>query len=145
MPGAGAVTHGISPAHDLQRKGNFLYPAGRGREHGAHGGVLPLCRVQSLEWSGARQVPRRLQVLRHRLSWKDGENGGEYPTAMELAGRIAATWPQDLRGDVSPFVVCTGGEPLLQLDADLIRELHARGFEVAVETNGPRPAPPGLD
>ncbi len=42
-------------------------------------------------------------------------------------------------------MVCTGGEPLLQLDADLISELHARGFEVAVETNGTRPAPPGLD
>jgi len=75
----------------------------------------------------------------------DGENGGEYGTAGELADRIAAMWSSDsLRASV-PFVVCTGGEPLLQLDEALIGELHERGFHVAVETNGTKPAPSGLD
>src|SRR5574343_374663 len=56
-------------------------------------------------------------------------------------------WPQAADGRLPgrPYVVCTGGEPLLQLDAPLIDALHARGFEVAVETNGTQPAPPGLD
>src|SRR5690606_38180132 len=61
----------------------------------------------------------------------------------ELADHIASFWP-DLNQGI-PYVVCTGGEPLLQLDEPLIAELHQRGFEVAVETNGTLPAPAGLD
>jgi 7-carboxy-7-deazaguanine synthase (Cx14CxxC type) len=72
----------------------------------------------------------------------DGQNGGRY-SAEELAARIAALWPDRAQG--IPYVVCTGGEPLLQLDEPLIRALHAEGFEVAVETNGTFPAPAGLD
>lgn len=75
----------------------------------------------------------------------DGENGGRYRSAAELADNIAAAWPQCSNGTAQPFVVCTGGEPLLQLDETLIRALHARGLQVAVETNGTKPAPPGLD
>ena len=75
----------------------------------------------------------------------DGEKGGSYRSAAELADRIAATWPVQAGDGVPPFVVCTGGEPLLQLDDDLVEALHARGFQVAVETNGTRPAPAGLD
>lgn len=71
----------------------------------------------------------------------DGEGGGKFATAQALADAIARAWP----GGGRPYVVCTGGEPLLQLDAPLIDALHARGFEVAVETNGTQPAPPGLD
>ncbi|ABC33276.1 Organic radical activating enzyme [Hahella chejuensis KCTC 2396] len=72
----------------------------------------------------------------------DGQNGGKFATAEELADHILAFWPpeQDNR-----FVVCTGGEPLLQLDEPLIEAFHARGFEVAVETNGTLPAPAGID
>ncbi len=70
-----------------------------------------------------------------------GPDGGKFATATELADRIASVWP---RGD-RRYVVCTGGEPLLQLDAPLVEALHARGFEVAVETNGTQPAPAGLD
>mgnify|MGYP001114257058 FL=1 len=70
----------------------------------------------------------------------DGKNGGRY-SATELAEKIASLWP----GGGQPYVVCTGGEPLLQLDEPLIEALHARGFEVAVETNGTQPAPAGLD
>lgn len=75
----------------------------------------------------------------------DGKNGGTYRGAAELADKIAAVWPHVSDQSAPPFVVCTGGEPLLQLDQALIRELHARGFQVAVETNGTQPAPTGLD
>lgn len=71
----------------------------------------------------------------------DGPGGGKFATAEALADAIARQWP----GGGRPYVVCTGGEPLLQLDTPLIEALHARGFEVAVETNGTQPAPPGLD
>jgi 7-carboxy-7-deazaguanine synthase (Cx14CxxC type) len=72
----------------------------------------------------------------------DSTEGGRYPDAGALADRIAALWPEDAS---ARFVVCTGGEPLLQLDTPLIASLHARGFEVAVETNGTISPPPGLD
>lgn len=75
----------------------------------------------------------------------DGEKGGKYRSAAELADRIAVTWPVQTGNGVPPFVVCTGGEPLLQLDDYLVEALHARGFQVAVETNGTKPAPAGLD
>jgi len=73
----------------------------------------------------------------------DGQGGGKFATADELAAAIASRWPQGQAG--KPYVVCTGGEPLLQVDEALIAALHARGFEIAVETNGTQPAPPGLD
>lgn len=80
----------------------------------------------------------------------DGEGGGKFADAGALADAIANAWPRGTEGHAShdrgkPYVVCTGGEPLLQLDTPLIDALHARGFEVAVETNGTQPAPPGLD
>jgi 7-carboxy-7-deazaguanine synthase len=71
----------------------------------------------------------------------DGEGGGRFKTATALADAVAAHWP----GGGRPYVVCTGGEPLLQLDAAAVDALHVRGFEVAVETNGTQVAPPGLD
>ncbi len=72
-----------------------------------------------------------------------GPDGGKFATATELAARIASQWPAGCGG--TPYVVCTGGEPLLQLDAELIAALHAVGFEIAVETNGTIAAPAGLD
>jgi 7-carboxy-7-deazaguanine synthase (Cx14CxxC type) len=74
----------------------------------------------------------------------DGQGGGKFRTAAELARAISAQWPADDRSGTR-YVVCTGGEPLLQLDAPLIDALHEAGFEVAVETNGTQPAPSGLD
>lgn len=71
----------------------------------------------------------------------DGPGGGKFQTPDALATAVAARWP----GGGTPYVVCTGGEPLLQLDAPLIEALHTCGFEVAVETNGTQPAPEGLD
>jgi 7-carboxy-7-deazaguanine synthase (Cx14CxxC type) len=72
----------------------------------------------------------------------DGTAGGRYVDAGALADTVAAQWP-DRRRD--RFVVCTGGEPLLQLDRPLIDALHARGFEIAIETNGTIPLPADLD
>ncbi len=73
-----------------------------------------------------------------------GPDGGKFESADTLADAVAAHWP-GAEGGARPFVVCTGGEPLLQVDVPLIDALHARGFEVAVETNGTQPAPRGLD
>jgi 7-carboxy-7-deazaguanine synthase len=74
-----------------------------------------------------------------------GPDGGKFATPVELAAFVKSRWPANAPRDVRPFVVCTGGEPLLQLDAPAIDALHQAGFEIAVETNGTQPAPPGLD
>jgi 7-carboxy-7-deazaguanine synthase (Cx14CxxC type) len=71
----------------------------------------------------------------------DGQDGGEYVSAVALAEAAAKLWP----GGGRPYVVCTGGEPLLQLDPPLIEALHKAGFEVAIETNGTIKAPAGID
>jgi 7-carboxy-7-deazaguanine synthase (Cx14CxxC type) len=73
----------------------------------------------------------------------DGPGGGRFADAVSLARAVAAAWPSG--GDGRRFVVCTGGEPLLQLDADLVGAFHSVGFEVAVETNGTVEPPPGID
>lgn len=73
----------------------------------------------------------------------DGPRGGRYASAPELAEAIANAWPVESRE--RRFVVFTGGEPLLQLDAPLVDAVHAQGFEVAVETNGTKLPPPGID
>jgi 7-carboxy-7-deazaguanine synthase (Cx14CxxC type) len=80
----------------------------------------------------------------------DGPNGGEYPGAGGLAAAVAAQWlpvrvEMAVDQNTKPLVVCTGGEPLLQLDSPLIDALHARGFEIAIETNGTLPKPAKVD
>ena len=72
-----------------------------------------------------------------------GPDGGKFETAEALADAVASRWPADDRS--RRFVVCTGGEPLLQLDAAAVEALHARTFAVAVETNGTRQPPAGVD
>ena len=74
----------------------------------------------------------------------DGPGGGKFETADELAAAVDSIWKRQANG-AARLAVCTGGEPLLQLDAGLIAALHARGFEIAVETNGTIAAPAGLD
>ena len=74
----------------------------------------------------------------------DGPGGGKFATAAELAAAVDGAWLGDREGAV-PYVVCTGGEPLLQLDRQLVDALHDRGFEVGIETNGTIAAPPGID
>jgi 7-carboxy-7-deazaguanine synthase (Cx14CxxC type) len=71
----------------------------------------------------------------------DGPGGGKFTTASALADAVAAKWTDGAR----PYVVCTGGEPLLQLDGAAVDALHARGFEVGIETNGTQLPPAGID
>lgn len=95
-------------------------------------------------WSG-READRSGAVCRFcdtDFVGVDGDGGGRFDTSEELAEAISRTW-HGTRHD--PYVVFTGGEPLLQLDAVLLAAAHARGFTCAVETNGTRPAPVGLD
>jgi 7-carboxy-7-deazaguanine synthase (Cx14CxxC type) len=78
----------------------------------------------------------------------DGSGGGTYASPSDLAAAVTAAWPADPQGSaehVRRLVVCTGGEPLLQLDATAVAALQTAGFEVAVETNGTLEAPAGLD
>jgi len=75
----------------------------------------------------------------------DGPGGGKFYSAGELATAVERVWTANTTRDRRRFVVCTGGEPLLQLDEATIEELHRKRFEVAVETNGTQVAPHGLD
>lgn len=112
---------------------------------GAHAGrAAVFCRFSGCNlWTG-REQDRETAVC----SFCDtdfvgvGPDGGKFATADELAAAVAERWPAT---QGRPFVVCTGGEPLLQLDSAAVSALHARGFEVAVESNGTRPAPAELD
>jgi 7-carboxy-7-deazaguanine synthase len=96
-------------------------------------------------WSG-REDDRAEAVCRFcdtDFVGTDGPRGGRFADASDLAAAVRGLWPA--AAGARPFVVCTGGEPLLQLDAPLIAAFHAEGCAVAVETNGTCPAPPGLD
>ncbi|MFD1547354.1 7-carboxy-7-deazaguanine synthase [Nonomuraea guangzhouensis] len=75
----------------------------------------------------------------------DGPGGGRFRTAADLAAAVAKTWRGQPHPRSRPYVVCTGGEPLLQLDTEAVDALHAEGFEVAIETNGTQHAPGGID
>jgi 7-carboxy-7-deazaguanine synthase len=97
-------------------------------------------------WSG-REQHREQAVCRFcdtDFVGTDGPAGGRFRTASALARAVAAHWPPGSDG-AKPYVVCTGGEPLLQLDAAAVDALHERGFEVGVETNGTLAAPTGID
>ncbi|MCZ6503244.1 MAG: 7-carboxy-7-deazaguanine synthase [Gammaproteobacteria bacterium] len=75
----------------------------------------------------------------------DGPGGGKFEDAKSLAQAVKLKWPNKGDSRVHPYVVCTGGEPLLQLDTNLVDAFHEEGIEVAIETNGTCPAPVGLD
>ena len=115
-------------------------------EGGQAGRAAVFCRFAGCNlWSG-READRASAVCNFcdtDFVGTDGPGGGKFDTPVALAEHIAQHWPAGLPG--RPLVVCTGGEPLLQLDEPLIDALHALGFEVAVETNGTQPAPAGLD
>ena len=96
-------------------------------------------------WSG-READRATAVCRFcdtEFVGTDGLGGGRFETAGALAEAVASYWPAAATG--LPYVVCTGGEPLLQLDPPLIDALHGQGFEIAIETNGTLPVPGGID
>jgi len=111
------------------------------------GRVAVFCRFARCNlWSG-READRASAVCRFcdtDFVGTDGPGGGHFPTAEALADAVAAAWPAGTNR-TRRLVVCTGGEPLLQLDEPLIEALHHRGFEVAVETNGTLAPPAGLD
>lgn len=97
-------------------------------------------------WSG-REAHREAAVCRFcdtDFVGTDGPGGGKFETADDLAEAVLRAWPQ---GSISasPYVVCTGGEPLLQLDDAAIEALHSAGFEIGVESNGTLVAPEGID
>ncbi len=75
----------------------------------------------------------------------NGPGGGKFASAQALAEAVAAKWPATASPLARRFVVCTGGEPLLQLDEPLVQALHAQGFQIAIETNGTQLPPPGID
>jgi len=75
----------------------------------------------------------------------DGPGGGKFESPDQLAAAVEHCWLGTAEEDEARFVVCTGGEPLLQLDSTLIGALHGRGFAIAIETNGTIEAPPGID
>lgn len=115
---------------------------------GAHAGrPAVFCRFSGCNlWSG-READRPGAVCTFcdtDFVGVDGPGGGKFATAADLAAAIAGQWPQDAPRS-RPFVVCTGGEPLLQLDTPLIDSIHQHGFEIAVETNGTVAAPGGID
>ncbi len=100
-------------------------------------------------WSG-REKDRAQAICRFcdtDFVGVDGVGGGRFADAMGLADAVIALWPRDEEGGLlgQPYVVCTGGEPLLQLDRALIDAFHAQGLTVAVETNGTLEAPEGID
>jgi 7-carboxy-7-deazaguanine synthase (Cx14CxxC type) len=116
---------------------------------GAHRGrPAVFCRFAGCNlWSGLER-DRATAVCRFcdtDFVGTDGRGGGKFPDAAALADALAALWPAGTAAGVPPFVVCTGGEPLLQVDDALVAALHARGWQIAVETNGTCPAPAGLD
>lgn len=119
---------------------------------GVHTGrAAVFCRFAGCNlWSGREQdrASAICQFCDTDFVGTDGDGGGKFASADELAAAIAAKWPDGLEGSPNAgrrFVVCTGGEPLLQLDAALIDALHRHGFTIAIETNGTLAVPAGVD
>jgi 7-carboxy-7-deazaguanine synthase len=75
----------------------------------------------------------------------DGPGGGKFATADALARAVAEKWPANVSARARRLVVCTGGEPLLQMDEAVVSALHAQNFEIAIETNGTQLPPSGID
>jgi 7-carboxy-7-deazaguanine synthase len=120
----------------------FLTLQGEGAQAGRR---AVFCRFAGCNlWSG-READRASAVCQFcdtDFVGTDGTQGGKYASAEQLADIIAQSWGETTE---HRYVVCTGGEPLLQLDAPLIDALHARGFTIAIETNGTIKVPDGID
>ena len=129
-------------------------------EGGQAGSPAVFCRFAGCNlWTG-REEDRHKAVCTFcdtQFVGTDGVNGGKFATPADLAKHVAEIWDggdparraarlgHSATRPLGALVVCTGGEPLLQLDAALVEAFHAEGFRVAVETNGTQPAPPGID
>jgi 7-carboxy-7-deazaguanine synthase len=114
-------------------------------EGGQAGRAAVFCRFAGCNlWSGREQdrAEAACTFCDTDFVGMDGPGGGRFAAADDLAAAVEAAWKG---GREDRLVVCTGGEPLLQLDAALIEALHARGFAIALETNGTLPAPKGVD
>lgn len=116
---------------------------------GAHAGRPAIfCRFAGCNlWSG-REKDRAKAICQFcdtDFVGTDGVGGGRFEEAIGLAKNIKSYWPTDIPGQSHPYVICTGGEPLLQLDEPLIKAFHDQGMEVAIETNGTLPVPKGID
>jgi 7-carboxy-7-deazaguanine synthase (Cx14CxxC type) len=116
---------------------------------GAHTGrAAVFCRFTGCNlWTG-REVDRPSAVCQFcdtDFVGTDGPGGGRLASAEALADAALRTWQQGAGAAGRPFIVCTGGEPLLQIDEPLLAALHARGFEIAVETNGTQLPPAGRE
>lgn len=98
-------------------------------------------------WTGREQDRARAicQFCDTDFVGTDGPGGGKFSTPEDLAHAVKRTWPAPSSGRARPLVVCTGGEPLLQLDRVAVAALHAVEFEIAIETNGTQLPPPGID
>jgi 7-carboxy-7-deazaguanine synthase (Cx14CxxC type) len=116
---------------------------------GAHTGRSAVfCRFAGCNlWSG-REEDRGTAICRFcdtDFVGTDGPGGARFATAQELARAVLSAWPDNPAHKARPFVVCTGGEPFLQLDEEAVSALTSAGFEVAVETNGTLDPPSGLN
>lgn len=100
-------------------------------------------------WSGREQDRAKAQCSFCDTDFigTDGVNGAKFSSAEQLAQRVAILWQQSCVDDkgATPYVICTGGEPLLQLDSELVQAFKSKGFEIAVETNGTLAVPDGVD
>jgi 7-carboxy-7-deazaguanine synthase (Cx14CxxC type) len=124
-----------------------LFPTLQGE--GAHSGRAAIfCRFAGCNlWSG-REEDRATAICQFcdtDFVGSDGDGGGKFEHAIDLANAIEQAWNSTLAGPQQRYVVFTGGEPLLQLDTPLIEALHQKGFEVAIETNGTIKVPKGVD
>jgi len=124
-----------------------LFPTLQGE--GAHTGrAAVFCRFAGCNlWSG-REEDRATAVCKFcdtDFVGSDGDGGGKFETAQDLANAIESSWRSTSAGPQQRYVVFTGGEPLLQLDEQLIEQLHQKGFQVAIETNGTIKVPRGVD
>lgn len=123
----------------------FLTLQGEGAQTGRR---AVFCRFAGCNlWSGREQDRARATCTFCDTDFvgTDGPGGGRYGSPEDLARAAAALWKTSADADSKPYIVCTGGEPLLQLDEPLIEAFHGAGFEVAIETNGTVAAPEGID
>jgi 7-carboxy-7-deazaguanine synthase len=123
-------------------KACFLTLQGEGMQSGHRAVFLRLAGCNL--WSGREddRASAQCRFCDTDFVGTDGEGGGKFASAEDLARRVEAAWGKSRDGRLA---VVTGGEPMLQLDTALVEALHQRGFRVAVETNGTLPATPGLD
>jgi 7-carboxy-7-deazaguanine synthase (Cx14CxxC type) len=116
---------------------------------GAHAGRPAIfCRFTGCNlWSGheKHRADAVCQFCDTDFVGTDGDGGGSFKNAEDLAKAVVSYWPDSITDVIHPYVICTGGEPLLQLDKDLIEAFHNEGAEVAIETNGTLPVPEGVD